>query len=293
MNIQTSNLNNDKPSIRIGRIDYTNVWPIFFHFQPKGTSIPTEMIPAVPSTLNQAMREGNIDMGPISAYAYGVSSRDYALFPDLSVSALNKVNSILLFLKKPLNEVLEGKIALTTTSATSINLLKIIVAKQYKKNPEYIAMDPDLDEMMKEADAALLIGDHAIRSYWSNEQDPRYEVLDLGEMWYNWTGHWMTFAVWAVRKEAILKHPHDISLIVDAFRDSKLRSLADPEPLVQDAVKQLGGTEEYWRYYFKELNYDFGPEQQKGLQLYFEYAYELGLIDHKVQLDIWSENTVG
>lgn len=293
MNNQTSKLNNLQSSIRIGRINYTNVWPIFYHFQAEGTSTPIEMIPAVPSTLNQAMREGNIDMGPISAFAYGVSSRDYALFPDLSVSALNKVNSILLFLKKPLKEALEGKIALTTTSATSINLLKIIVAKQFKKNPEYIAMDPDLDKMLAEADGALLIGDHAIRAYWSNEQNPKYEVLDLGEMWYNWTGHWMTFAVWAVRKEAILKHPRDISLIVDAFRKSKQLSLADSEPLVRDAVTQLGGTTDYWRYYFNELNYDFGPEQQKGLQLYFEYAYELGLIDHKVHLDIWSENTVG
>lgn len=293
MNNQASRSNDTQTSIRIGRIDYTNVWPIFYHFQAEGTSTPIEMIPAVPSTLNQAMREGSIDMGPISAFAYGVSSHEYALFPDLSVSALNKVNSILLFLKKPLNEVLDGKIALTTTSATSINLLKIIVAKQYKKNPEYVAMAPDLDSMMAEADGALLIGDHAIRAYWANEQNHQYEVLDLGEMWYNWTGHWMTFAVWAVRKDAILNNPDDISHIVDAFRNSKRLSLANIEPLVQAAVQQLGGTVEYWRYYFSQLNYDFGPEQQRGLQLYFEYAYDLGLIDHKVQLDIWSENTVG
>ncbi|MGZ9586908.1 menaquinone biosynthetic enzyme MqnA/MqnD family protein [Paenibacillus marinisediminis] len=293
MNQRTYQTTKNDSCIRIGRIDYANVWPIFYHFDPEGTKAKIEMIPAVPSTLNQAMREGKIDMGPISAFAYGVSSDDYVLFPDLSVSALGRVNSLMLFVKKPLHEVMDGSIALTTTSATTINLLKIIAAKQYRKSPTYLPMEPDLEAMMAVADGALLIGDHAIRAYWANEQDPKYEVYDLGEMWYDWTGRWMTFAVWAVRKEAILKHSQDISLIVDAFRTSKMLSNANPEPLVRDAVHQLGGTADYWRHYFNNLNYDFGPEQQQGLQLYFEYAYELGLIDHEVRLDIWSENTVG
>lgn len=293
MNLQSKQTTSNALPIRIGRIDYTNVWPIFYYFEPEGTKVPIELIPAVPSTLNHAMKEGSIDMGPISAFAYGVSSDEYALFPDLSVSALGKVNSLLLFLKKPLHEALNGTIALTTTSATTVNLLKIIVSKKYGCSPTYVSMAPDLESMMEAADAALLIGDHAIRAYWNNEKNPQYEVLDLGEMWYNWTGHWMTFAVWAVRKEVILNYSDDISCIVDAFRSSKLLSSANPEPLVQDAVAQLGGTSEYWRNYFNNLNYDFGPEQQKGLQLYFEYAFELGLIDHQVRLDIWSENTVG
>lgn len=276
--------------IRIGRIDYTNVWPIFYHFRPTGLHADVEMIPAVPSSLNRAMAEGRIDMGPISAFAYGVSSSQYALFPNLSVSAYGRVNSILLFLKKPLQEALQGTIALTTSSATSINLMKIIASKFYGANPNYVSMEPDLAQMMEQADAALLIGDHAIRASWSNSA---YEVMDLGELWHKWTGHWMTFAVWAVRKEAILRYPADIERIVQAFEASKLTSIRNAEPLVQDAVRSIGGTTMYWRHYFSQLNYDFGWPQQEGLRLYFQYAYELGLIDHEVHLELWSENTVG
>lgn len=283
----------EKETIRIGRINYTNVWPMFYHFNPKLQTARVEMIPAVPATLNKAMKEGSIDMGPISSFAYGVSSDSYALFPDLSVSAKGKVNSILLFLKKPLSEVLHGKIALTTTSATSINLLKIIVAKHYQASPEYLSMEPVLEQMMAAADGALLIGDHAIRAYWDNVQNPKYEVMDLCESWHDWTGEWMTFAVWAVRKDIVERCPVEIREIVDAFEASKQLSIANPESLVQEAVKQIGGTAQYWRYYFAGLNHDFGSAQQRGLQLYFEYAYELGLIDHEVRLDIWSENTVG
>lgn len=293
MNHEQSQQEQEMAAIRIGRINYTNVWPMFYHFNPQLSSAHVEMIPAVPSSLNKAMKEGTIDMGPISSFAYGVSSDRYALFPDLSVSAHGKVNSILLFLKKPLAEVLKGKIALTTTSATSINLLKIIVAKRYEASPEYLPMEPVLEDMMAVADGALLIGDHAIRAYWDNVRNPQYEVVDLCESWHEWTGEWMTFAVWAVRKDIIERYPAEIREIVDAFEASKQLSIANPEPLVQEAVKQIGGTAEYWRYYFAGLNHDFGPEQQRGLQRYFEYAYELGLIDHKVHLDIWSENTVG
>ncbi|WP_036604507.1 menaquinone biosynthetic enzyme MqnA/MqnD family protein [Paenibacillus assamensis] len=286
-------LDPQKRTIRIGQIDYTNVWPIFFHFKPEQTLSPVELIPAVPSTLNKSMKEGNIDMGPISAFAYGESSEDYVLFPDLSVSAYGAVNSILLFLNKPLIEALEGTVALTTSSATSINLFKIIAEKRYGAHPSYISMDPQLDRMMEKADAALLIGDHAIRAYWDNERHGRYQVLDLGQMWQEWTGHWMTFAVWAVRKQALVSHPSDIGRIVDAFERSKYKSIHNPDPLIQSAVQRVGGTEKFWRNYFANLNYDFGPRQQQGLQLYFKYAYELGLIDHHVQLDIWSENKVG
>ncbi|WP_289355823.1 menaquinone biosynthesis protein [Paenibacillus sp. S-12] len=276
--------------IRIGRIDYTNVWPIFYHFRPTGLHAGVEMIPAVPSTLNRAMAEGRIDMGPISAFAYGVSSSQYALFPNLSVSAYGRVNSILLFVKRSLQEALQGTIALTTSSATSINLMKIIASKFYRASPRYVSLDPDLEQMMEQADAALLIGDHAIRASWSNTA---YEVIDLGELWHKWTGHWMTFAVWAVRKEAIQRYPADIERIVQAFEASKHISIRNAEPLVQDAVRSIGGTTMYWRHYFSQLNYDFGRPQQEGLRLYFQYAYELGLIDHEVHLELWSENTVG
>jgi chorismate dehydratase len=248
------------------------------------------MIPAVPAGLNQAMGGGWIDMGPISAGGGGISSEQYALCPNLSVSAHGRVNSIFLFLKKPLAEVLRGKIALSTTSATSTNLLKIIAAKFYHARPDYIPMDPNLATMMAEADGAVLIGDHAIRASWNN---PGYEVIDLSELWRQCTGHWMTFAVWAINRDVIRQHGDDIQIILEAFEASKQKSLLDPYPLAQEAVRVIGGTVDYWVNYFTNLNYDFNRPQQEGLQCYFQYAYELGLIDHEVRLELWSENTVG
>lgn len=275
--------------IRIGEINYANVWPMYFYFTPQALQIDVEMIQQFPTQLNRAMLNGTIDMGPISSFAYGASYERYMLFPDLSVSAFGPVKSILLFMKKPLEQVINGRIALTTTSATSVNLLKIIIDRFYGGRPAYFDAEPVLEEMMKDADAALLIGDHAIRASWTNTE---YEMIDLGECWRRWTGHWMTFAVWTVSNEAVARYPEQIRQIVDAFEESKQRSIRDPEPLVRAACANIGGTAEYWRRYFNGLCHDFGQKQQDGIKLYFRYAKELGLIDKDVEIRIWSENSV-
>lgn len=275
--------------IRIGRIDYTNVWPVFYHFPEARFEGRVKLIKQVPAELNRGMAEGSVDMGPISSFAYGEHADEYVLLPDLSVSAWGKVNSILLFHRKPLEEVARGKVALVNTSATSVNLLKIVLETYYGGKPEYFSCSPKLDEMMEQADGALLIGDDAIRASWN---DRGYRVTDLGEEWNRLTGKWMSFAVWAVREEALRRSPDLVEEIFRSFVESKRKGLADPSGMISLAVGTVGGDEGYWRHYFGQLNYDFGRPQWEGLSLYYRQAYELGLLKQAPPIRIWSENTV-
>src|SRR4051794_15428384 len=112
-----------KGPITIGRIDYANVWPIFDSFEEAYQGRSIEIVSRVHSELNQALKQGELDIAAISSFAYGQNHNNYLLLPDLSVSADGRVNSILLFLKKPLEQVKCGTVALTATSATSVNLL--------------------------------------------------------------------------------------------------------------------------------------------------------------------------
>lgn len=275
--------------IRVGRIDYTNVWPIFYHFPESKFTGRVELVLQVPAELNRAMAAGSVAMGPISSFAYGEHGHEYVLLPDLSVSAWGKVNSILLFHRKPLAEIASGRIGLVNTSATSVNLLKIILEHFYKGKPDYFSHNPDLEAMMQNADGALLIGDDAIRASW---EDQGYLVTDLGEEWNRLTGCWMSFAVWAIREDAIQHHPELISEIYSAFVESKRRGLSDPSGMIGHAAASIGGTEEYWRQYFGQLTYDFGPKQWEGLSLYFKLAHGLGLLKERPPIRIWRENTV-
>jgi chorismate dehydratase len=279
----------NQEKVRIGEIKYTNVWPIFYHFPADRFNDEIELTVQVPTTLNRAIAAGEIDMGPISSFAYGENFEDYVLSPDLSVSAFGPVNSILLFHREPLETVFQGRIMLPTTSATSVNLLKIIAGKFYGANPEYEYAAPNLDDMMEKADGALLIGDDAIRGDWNRRG---YRVTDLGELWNQHTGNWMTFAVWAVRKQTIERHADLVDRLYRAFLESKVQGLRDPSGMAAKACAEIGGTPEYWKGYFAGLCYDFNEKQWAGLQLYFQYAYELGLVDKPVQLQIWKDKTV-
>ncbi|AHV98086.1 menaquinone biosynthetic enzyme MqnA/MqnD family protein [Paenibacillus sabinae] len=271
----------------IGKISYTNSWPVYHHFDPSVLSFPARMVSEVPSVLNRGMASGDIDVGALSSFAFAEASDRLLLLPDLSVSSDGPVGSIFLFSKGTVEEAANGIIAVTNTSATSVNLLKILLEKAIGGQPEYISAEPDLEKMMERADACLLIGDHAIRGMWQNHH---YTVTDLGELWKSWTGLGMTFAVWAVSRKSAREVPEAIGEIYRAFAESKRSGLRNLEPVVREACGRIGGTPEYWYGYFRNLCYDFGERQQEGLNLYFRYAYEMGLLPRKVKMEFWSDN---
>lgn len=279
----------DNEVVQIGRIKYSNVWPVFHYFSTDLLPGSPRMVTEVPSLLNRGMLNGALDIAPVSSFAFGLGWDKFWLLPNLSVSSDGPVNSILLFSRKRPEEIRNGTIALTNTSATSVNLLKIIMEKAYGGQPVYWESEPNLEAMMASSDAALLIGDHAIQASW---QEHNYIVTDLGEVWKRWTGFGMTFAVWAVQKSFAKQNAELISRVCSAFEESKRRSQSDLRPLVEQACRQIGGTPQYWQHYFNNLCYDFGEKQQKGLALYFSYAQQLGLLQNKVEMNIWSDNTL-
>lgn len=266
--------------IRIGEISYTNVLPIFYYFD--SNDLPIEWIHHVPATLNQAMSQDEIDLGAISSFAFAEHADRYLLLPNLSVSAHGPVGSIFLFTKgKALDELDEVSIALTNTSASSVNLLRVILEKFIGVKPRYYVMEPNLDKMMAEADAALLIGDDAIRAAWSK---PDYQVYDLGELWYQQTGLPMVFAVWAVRKEAALENPDLLAEIYDRFIGSKERGKQEPLAIIKEAQRKVGGEVPYWNQYFAGLSHDLGERELEGLQTFYRYASELGALPKEISI---------
>ncbi|WP_037463640.1 menaquinone biosynthesis protein [Shimazuella kribbensis] len=268
--------------VRIGKIAFTNILPLYHYFHY--TDLPVELIPQVPSQLNKSMAEGRIDMGPISSFAYADDFPKYVIMPDLSVSAKGRVGSIFLFSKrKSFADVKNGKIALTNTSASSVNLLKILLEHFAGGTPSYKTEEPNLDQMMEHADAALLIGDDALRANWSNR---KYYVFDLGLEWYKETGLPMTFAVWAVNRSVVKERQETLSLVYHRFLHAKRLGEQQPMPVIQEAISQLGGKVVDWEKYYAGLNYNFGPEEQRGLATFYHYAALSGLIKDDVKIEV-------
>jgi len=277
--------------IRLGKIVFTNVWPVFYGVPPEELQDRLQVTTKPPTELNAALSRGDVDAASISSFAYAMHADKLLLLPGLSVSAKGSVGSLFLFAKRPLGEALPKRIALATTSATTVHLLKIIMAKRFEHEPEYVDMAPDLDAMMNACDAALLIGDDAIRASWSGAGNAYYRY-DLCTLWTEWTGLGMTFAVWAVREAWARERPEDAETIRRALLASKEEGTKFPPALLDEAVRAVGGDRAFWLSYFKQIQYDFGEEQRQGLELYYRYAHELGYLERIPPLRIWRNPNV-
>ena len=163
--------------IRLGRISYANMAPVFYRLDAD-----VEEIAGVPTDLNARLLSGEVDVAPISSIEYARNADRLKLLPRLCVSSEGAVDSIQLVSRIPLARV--RTVAITPESATSVVLTKVLL--------------PHADHVPfgEEADAKLLIGDAALKSAFE-DPTPHY---DLGRMWLEQTGLPMVFAVWAVNE---------------------------------------------------------------------------------------------
>lgn len=266
--------------VRIGYAPYANMLPLFHFFEGDPRY---EWVHAVPAELNRLLAEGRLDIAPISAFAYGQRWEEYVLLDDLSVSARGAVGSIFLISKSPLEQLDKATIALTSSSATSVHLLKIILHKFYGLNPNYLTMKPDLAQMMETADAALLIGDDALASLSCHGQ---YHFYDLGEIWRELTGHPMVFAVMAAREPVYESRRKEVEEIRRQFLRSKELSSKAVHVLIDHCLTTRGGDGQLWRQYFSRLSHGLDDDLLAGLRLYFAYAAEMNLLPSIPELRI-------
>ena len=179
----------------IGIVSFLNTLPLIYGLQDNTVKHNFNLIPDVPSKLADDLRDSFLDLALIPVIEYARSSEPYAIVPDICIGSNGPVASVSLFFNKEIKDI--KKVALDTSSRTSAALTKIILAEKFDLNPEYISMSPDIDQMLKSTDAALLIGDKALEYGAVN---PHY--FDLAEEWTDWTGLPFVFAVWTGLKGA-------------------------------------------------------------------------------------------
>jgi len=270
--------------IRIGHNPNTNMLPMFYFLQREHPLL--ESFTAEPTGHNAMLADGRIDMAPISAFSYGEHWKDYAMLPNLSVSTRGRVGSILLFSKVALKDLDGLTVALTDTSATSVNLTKILLQHYYGVNPSYLTMPSDLQGMFAKADAALLIADAAIQAALLH---PDCYIYDLGEQWLHHSGCSMTYAVWAFPKRLITEREAEIKTVYHLLQDAKVKALGNWEDIVKTCQGMLGGSLDFWRDYFAQFDYGLDHNLISGLQKYLDLCFELKLLPSRPVFEFWPE----
>ncbi len=274
--------------LRIGRIQYANCTPIFQALGELNLSGDDyQFVGGVPAYLNGRLADGQIDVCPSSSIEYAYHSERYLIIPDLSISSCGPVESVLLFSAVPI-EKLDGKtVQLSSESATSVNLLKILLKLRFGCECAFRVTSLNLESALEQTPALLLIGDPALRAVLSK---PQLYVYDLGEIWYQWTGKPFVFALWLASREAALRECAGMFDFVRHLRLAKqyalqhLEQIADTSP---DAVWM--GRERLLSYWRHSISYDLTEDHLDGLRRFFRHAAELGLIDAAPELAMLKE----
>jgi chorismate dehydratase len=264
--------------LRISAISFLNTAPLMWDFEhPTDANRRIlddfEISYTVPSQCAQALQDGTADIGIIPSIAFATIP-GLAVLPDVAIASKNAVRSILLVHNKPIEQV--RTVALDTSSRTSVALTKILLTRFFPGPArEYRSLAPDLEPMLAQADAALLIGDSALQV-----DRTKYRALDLAEEWRRLTGKPFVFAFWAIRMAALgqASGAYDLGEIFSTSRDHGLET-QNLDAIAREWCPRIRISEADIRQYLREnIHYSLDPENCEGLDLFYQYAAELNLV---------------
>jgi len=275
------------PRPRLGHIQFINCLPLYYGMVKNDVLLDVDLVRANPADLARELLDGALDMAPIPAIEYARHAGEFVLLPDIAISSEGEVQSILLVSKVPASELSGRTVALTDTSRTSQVLARVLIAKRWGSSAEYVEMPPDLPAMLRDADAALLIGDEALRAYWDAPEG--LHVYDLGTEWTEWTGLPMVYAVWAVRREYAAKQPEAVKMVADALTGSLTYCRAHLDDISEYAARWEQFPAEKFRSYFDALRFRFEPRFREGLARYLTEAASVGQLEQVPTIEVFGE----
>jgi predicted solute-binding protein len=248
---------NAAPKPRLCAVSYLNTAPLVWGALHGPQREQVELTFAVPSICAQRVVAGEADLGLVPVIE--MDRNGLGRVPGIGIACRGVVRSILLISKVPYGEI--RTLAVDAGSRTSVQLARIVLAERYRNRPALEVMQPDLAPMLAHHDAALLIGDAALKIDPARVQ---YPCLDLGEAWAELTGLPMVFATWAgTVTPAVTRLLHDSLAYGEASMDVIIQEEAERRGFPLELVR---------RYFTSEIVFHLGPEEEAGLRRYLESA---------------------
>jgi len=217
----------------------------------------------IPAECADRVASGAADIGIVPSFE--LTRQDLEVIQGTGIACHGPVRSILLIASRPAAEI--RTLAADSSSRTSVALARIILEQRYGAEPEVHSHPPDLEAMLRVADAALIIGDPALRI--DVARGPQH-VYDLGAEWVEMTGLPMVFAVWAGRKRVMTPE------VAQAFRESCRYGCQHMEEIVASEARArefpIGLVREYLT---RHIVHQLGARDYQGMELFLRYARRL------------------
>ena len=277
MNNSLEGLAQQRKRPRVGHIQFLNCLPIYWGLARTGALLDLELTKDTPERLSDMLTVGDLDIGPVTCMEFLRHADELVLLSDIAVGSDGPVMSSLIVSRVPLDELDGRRVALGSTSRTSIRLAQLLLEERVGVRPEYFSCPPDLPAMMREAEAAVVIGDVALRASLYQAPALGLKVYDLGDMWKKWTGLPFVFAVWAARRDYFRLNPYIVREVHRAFLESRDLSIVEVGKVCEQAARWEAFDEETLRrYYTMALDFSFSDRQLRGVR---EFARRVAVAD--------------
>ena len=260
--------------VRIGAVGYLNARPLTWALDrhPDRWRIRYD----VPSICSALLHAGEVDLGLIPSIDY-LQSNEYRLVPGVGIGSRGPVASVALYTKRPIGEI--RHIALDTSSRTSVTLIRVMCRHRFRIDPRFVPHGPDLPAMTRDCDAGLLIGDPA---FDADHSALGLQKIDLGEEWTAMTGLPFVYAAWTGRRGVIT------SAHVEALQAAQAEGIRSTELIAAEYGRgDSARTARAAAYLRDNVRYGLGPDEAAGLQLFLDYASQLGLAPRRRILEFF------
>jgi chorismate dehydratase len=260
--------------VRLGAVGYLNARPLTWALDrsPDHWQIRYD----VPSVCAALLHAGDIGLGLIPSIDY-LQASDYRFVPGVGIGSRGPVVSVALYTRVPIDAI--RRIALDTSSRTSVALVKVLCHRRFHIDPEFVPHGPQLDAMTRLCDAGLLIGDPAL------EADPAalgLRKIDLGEEWNAMTGLPFVYAAWTGRPGAVDDEG------IRALQEAQREGARSPDAIAAEYGRgDAAATARAAVYLRDNVKYGLGPDEAAGLQAFLDAAAELGLAPRKRRLEFF------
>ena len=263
-------MKDQRSAVRLGAVDYLNVRPLVYGLENEPRVTVRYDVPSVCARL---LMEGQIDLGMVPSIAYA-DRPDDRIVPNMCIGSDGPVASVALFTRVPLDRV--RAIAIDSSSRTSALLTRILCERRFGIMPAFLTHEPDLHRMLRVAEAALLIGDHAL---FVDAAEHDAEKIDLGAVWTEMTGLPFVWAFWAGPTS-----PESAS-IAPLLQEAAERGMSQTDTIAQEYCRDTPELVPIARAYLREnLMFRLNERAIEGLTRFYDEAVDLGLIPQRPAL---------
>lgn len=278
---ETSLRKNTAGPVRLGKIGYLNMLPIYYALESGVIDHPFTIVSGPPAELNKRFASGELDLSSVSSIEYGRNSGQYCLLPDLAIGSRGPVKSVLLLSRVPVEELGGRTILVSSETHTSAALLKILFRFHLPLDVRYAT--GDAAQCLRDGScpsALLAIGDQAL-CLRNRTEFPH--VWDLGQAWQDWTGLPFIFGVWAARREFLDTQPRARELCLKLLQ-AKEWGQAHRDVILDRACEGRILSRPDMEEYFNGLVYDLGEREIEGLTRFYQYLNRFGEIEEPPEL---------